>query len=206
VVVQNVQSVVYKIDKLGTVNLHVVDTSGNPLTNKAMTVSSSSLIKNNADVPKYSQISTTDASGNVSLTKMDPDTYTVAPPSGYYLVSTQPAYSINLSPNSSVSATLVLSTSSSVPRITSMTPLSQQTGTSAMSFTLLGTNLTSATTVKLRQSGQTDITATGISSLLSNTKLTGTLNLTGAATGAWDIVVTNASGTTTQVGGFTVAP
>jgi type II secretory pathway pseudopilin PulG len=206
VVVQNVQSVVYKVDRLGAINLHAVDPSGAPLASKVITVSSSSLIKTTPNVSKYSQSTTTDASGNISLTKMDPDSYSITPPSGYYLVSTQPAYTIDLAPNGTVSATLVLSTSSSVPRITSLSPTSQQTGTTSMSFTILGTNLTSGSTVKLRQSGQTDITATGVTSLLSNTKLTGNLNLSTAATGSWDIVVTNASGATTQVGGVTVAP
>jgi hypothetical protein len=36
--------------------------------------------------------------------------------------------------------------------------------------------------------------------------LTCNLNLTGAATGSWNIAVINSTGTTTQTGGFSVNP
>jgi hypothetical protein len=84
--------------------------------------------------------------------------------------------------------------------------LTQQTGTSTFTIKLTGVNLSSSTSVKLKQSGQSDINATGCVSSLGNTILTCNLSLTGAATGAWDIVATVSGDTVTQIGGINVTP
>jgi hypothetical protein len=68
---------------------------------------------------------------------------------------------------------------------------------------LTGTSLRADTVVKLARSGEADITATGTS--LIGDSLRGTLNLTGAAAGLWDVVATNPdSQTSTLPGAFTV--
>ncbi|PJB63237.1 MAG: hypothetical protein CO095_16915, partial [Armatimonadetes bacterium CG_4_9_14_3_um_filter_58_7] len=58
---------------------------------------------------------------------------------------------------------------------------------------LAGTGFKSGATVKLRNSGQSDIAATSVS-VVSATKITCTLNLNGKTPGQWDVVVTNSDG------------
>jgi parallel beta-helix repeat protein len=90
------------------------------------------------------------------------------------------------------------------PTVTAITP-SSGANTGPVSITnLAGTNFVSGATVKLTKSGQTDISG-GSVAFVSSTKLTCTFPLTGAATGTWNVVVTNPdaqSGTLTN--GFTV--
>ncbi len=100
----------------------------------------------------------------------------------------------------------MLSNSSSHPTIKTASPVTQQTGTTGVSLSVSGTNLTGSSTMKLQMTGQPDIVASGVSSSGGSTFLDGTLDLTGAATGSWDVVVTNASGTAVQTGGFSVTP
>jgi parallel beta-helix repeat protein len=76
------------------------------------------------------------------------------------------------------------------PTLTAITPWSGP-NTGATSITdLAGTNFQSGATVRLRRTGQSDIAAAGVS-VVSATKITCSLNLTGKTTGLWDVVVTN---------------
>jgi hypothetical protein len=66
---------------------------------------------------------------------------------------------------------------------------------------------TSGATVKLSRSGYPDIPGSNVTLGPCGLSLTATFNLTGQAHGAWDVVVTNANGSTaTLLGGFTVNP
>jgi prepilin-type N-terminal cleavage/methylation domain-containing protein len=206
VIIQNTQAVTLKIDLVATLNLHVTNTAGVALSGKSITINSSKLIYQTPNVSKYSQASTTDASGNISLTGMEWDSYSFAPPAGYYLVSSQPYMPASLLPSTGLTVNLVLSSSSSYPTISLVTPTSAQSGTTSTTMVLTGTNLISGTSVILRRSGYSDINISGETSSNGNKTLTGTLNLTGAAAGAWDIVVTAGSSTVTQVGGLNVSP
>lgn len=206
VLVQQITSLTMSIDRVSILGVHVVDTSGNPLASKAIRITGAkALEKNNGNITKYKYdtTSTTDASGNISLAGMEWDSYSFIPPAGYYLVSAQPYAPLALAANTSATINLVLSTSSSYPTISTMTPIATQTGTTNLSFTLTGTNLSGAS-VSLKQSGQSDIQATGLTT--TTTKITGTLNLTGASTGAWDVAVTKNGDSATQTGGFSVTP
>lgn len=206
VLAQQITSVTFAIDQLSTMYLHVVDTTGAPLNNVAITTVSGKKIKTTPDVFKYSQASTTNATGDITLTGMEWGGYSFTPQSGYYLVSASPYSPVTLDPNGSLTVNLVLSTSSSYPRISAAIPLTAQTGTSAVSLKVTGTNLSSGTSLKLVKSGQSDIAGTSCVSGGGNTTYTCNVNLTGAATGTWDITVTNSGNTATQPGGFTVAP
>jgi outer membrane protein assembly factor BamB len=53
---------------------------------------------------------------------------------------------------------------------------------------LAGAGFVSGSTFRITKTGQANIDATGVA-FVNNTKLTGTLNITGAATGYWDVVV-----------------
>jgi hypothetical protein len=91
------------------------------------------------------------------------------------------------------------------PAVTGITPNFGVVETASVAITdLAGTDFVSGATVKLTKDG-TDISATDIVTI--PTKITCTFDLTGAATGSWDVVVTNPdsqSGTLTD--GFAVMP
>jgi uncharacterized repeat protein (TIGR01451 family) len=90
------------------------------------------------------------------------------------------------------------------PTVTSITPNSGE-NTSSVSITdLAGSDFQDGATVKLTKSGQSDINGTGVTVVNTNT-ITCNFDLTGAAAGQWNVVVTNPdaqSGTLTN--GFTV--
>jgi hypothetical protein len=86
----------------------------------------------------------------------------------------------------------VVVTADPAPAVTSVNPVyAVNTGTVSIS-NLAGTgfNTTSVPTVVLTKSGQTDISATGVT-VVSATQITCTFDLTGKTIGFWDIVVTN---------------
>lgn len=91
------------------------------------------------------------------------------------------------------------------PTVTGITPSSGATGTSASITDLSGTGFRAGATVKLQKSGETAIAATNVV-VVSGTQITCSVDLAGAATGAWDVVVTNTDGQSgTLAGGFTIA-
>ncbi len=203
VLAQQITALTLSIDRVSTLYVHVVDTSGNPVSGLAVTTSSTKKIKTNPDEFKYSQATNTNASGNITLTGMEWGAYSFAVPAGNYIVATSPYAPVALNPNGSVTANLVVSTSSTWPEITSLTPLTQATGSNPVSITVTGVNFSSGQ-VKLQKSGQSDINCTGGST--TSTTITCDLNLTGAVTGDWDVVVTKSGNSTTQTGGFSVTP
>jgi len=89
------------------------------------------------------------------------------------------------------------------PTIASITPNSG-INTGAVAITNLAGSGFDNPTVKLQKTGETDISMTGVT-LFGPTTITGSFNLTGAATGAWDVVVTNADlQSATLTNGFTI--
>lgn len=203
ILVQQITHVTLSIDRLSTLNLHVVDTSGNPISNLAITTTSSKKLYTNPDVFKYNQTTSTDTSGNITLSSMEWGGYSFSVPSGHYLVVSSPYLAVSLNPNASQSVTLTVSTSSTWPRIISVSPASGTIGTAALSVTITGANLSSGSSALLRLAGQSDINFTGVSA--NGSTLTGTINLSSVVAGNWDIVITSNGNTTTQPGGFNVS-
>ena len=68
-------------------------------------------------------------------------------------------------------------------------------------LTVTGQNLVVGTTLKLVQAGQSDINAANIN-VVNATQLTGLVDLTGAATGYWDVVITSGVMASTLTNGF----
>jgi hypothetical protein len=90
------------------------------------------------------------------------------------------------------------------PTITSITPATGvNTGPVAIT-NLAGTGFASPATVKLTKSGQTAITATGVT-VTSPNKITCTIPITGKAVGDWNVVVTTGGKTVTKANGFTIS-
>jgi C1A family cysteine protease len=94
-------------------------------------------------------------------------------------------------PGDDVAIRLRTSTSSgSAPTVTSITPNSGYYTETVHITNLAGTNFQSGATVKLTKSGQPNINGTSVS-VVSESKITCDFDLNGAATGNWDVVVTN---------------
>ncbi len=89
------------------------------------------------------------------------------------------------------------------PTIASVTP-DKGNVDATVSLTIAGTNLVpGGTTVLLKKTGQADIAATNVVVAGDGLSLTADVNLTGAALGLWDVVVTTCA-SATLVGGFEV--
>ncbi len=78
------------------------------------------------------------------------------------------------------------------PTLTSFSPVSSPAD-AVVAMSLTGTNFKSGATVRLVQSGQTDIIATGVT-VVNATQITCQVDLTDAAYGDWDMVVANVDG------------
>lgn len=89
------------------------------------------------------------------------------------------------------------------PAVTGIMPDSGA-NTGIISVTISGSNFAAGATARLTQSGQADISATDVN-VATTTTLTCDLDLTGAAPGAWNVVVTNPDDASGQLAdGFTV--
>ncbi|NTW31031.1 MAG: hypothetical protein HGB12_00075 [Bacteroidetes bacterium] len=91
------------------------------------------------------------------------------------------------------------------PTVTAISP-SSATNTASISISsVTGTYFQSGATVKLTKSGQSNINCTGFTFSNSTTLITGTCPITGAATGQWNVVVTNPDTQTgTLTNGFSI--
>lgn len=201
VLVQQITDVSFSIDRLATLAIDVVDTNGNPAPGINLTLRSNKTIYSNPNVYKYDQAHVADGAGRISVGGLEWDSYTVSAGGGQYVIATLPYQSFVVQPQGTTTIKVVVSADATWPRITSIDPTSEVAGSQA-SISLTGANLTSGTTVTLKRAGSSDIVATGVSS--NGTTLTANLNLTGAATGSWDVVIVSGGKQTTQTGGFDV--
>ena len=90
-------------------------------------------------------------------------------------------------------ATTTATTAPPSPTVSGITPNSGTAGMQVNITNLAGSNLLNVTSVKLTKSGQPDITATNVS-IVSSSRVTGTINLAGAASGQWNVLVSNSAG------------
>jgi len=90
-------------------------------------------------------------------------------------------------------ATTTATTAPPSPTVSGITPNSGTAGMQVNITNLGGSNLLNVTSVKLTKSGQSDITATNVS-IVSSSQMTGTINLAGAASGQWNVLVSNSAG------------
>ena len=110
---------------------------------------------------------------------------------------------VTVTNNASTPVTAVLDLLPAAPTISTITP-AYGFNTGMVSITdLSGTGFSSGATVKLTKTGQTNISATGVS--VTSTKITGNFNLNGKTAGLWNVVVTNPDGqATVKVEGFEI--
>ncbi len=201
---QQVVTQTLAIDQLAnTLTVKAIDISGNPISGAAVNIHGQKTINSSPIVYKYSSVQTTNGSGEISLTALEWDSYDLSV-SGHSILASSPYKPFALNPSASLTVTLTLDTpSTSRPIIEAVTPSSAVSGSPNVQIDITGQNLNGATFL-LRKSGSADIVAGNLSSPDSST-LSGTLDLSGAAVGNWDIVVTKSGQSTTQSGGFNVA-
>ncbi|MFA6170719.1 MAG: DUF2341 domain-containing protein [Candidatus Margulisiibacteriota bacterium] len=126
------------------------------------------------------------------------------------MVATAPAHSAGVVEVTIVNADGQIATKESAytynlpPTVNSVDPAIGINYGTLTGVTILGNDFVSGATVKLTKSGQSDINATDVS-FVSSAQLTCNFDLTGAAAGAWTVVVTNPDLQSDSLpGGFTV--
>lgn len=203
VLVQQISDVTLSIDRTSNLNVNAVDTSGNPISNVPITITSSKLTFTNPNVAKTTRTINSDSNGQSTFGTIPWDSYSITVGGGYLIASSNPFQPYSVDPNTSPSLKLVLTNNASFPRITSVSPDTETTGNGNATLTINGANLSGAA-VKLQRNGESDINGTGVSG--SGSSITANLNLSNAAPGSWNIVVTTGSGTIVQEGGLYVSP
>jgi hypothetical protein len=136
------------------------------------------------------------ATGNSGWTGDGIDTVSPAVSGGYVTFNTsKTSYFAAVSLNRTIPVS---------PTVTSITPSTGTQGLTVSVTNLAGTGFQAGATVKLKKTGQTDITATSVN-VVSPTKITCSFNLSSAAPGAWDVFVQNPdTQSASRVGAFTV--
>lgn len=192
------------IDLLANMAVTVVNESNQPVSNIQVTATSTKITQFNPELPKNIYNQTTNASGVATFSNIEWDSYTLAVPAGYTILATSPYQAVSVVPSSTQNVSITATTASSWPIITSVSPTSGVAG-STVEVVIDGDNFPGSTTIKLSRAGYADVIPTTIDVAPNQKSITFTLNLSGVATGAWDIVVDAAGKILTQVGGFTVS-
>jgi len=151
--------------------------------------------------------------GTVTTTTASDGTYTLSPlvSGGSYTVSASTAGYTVLPANITVSnmsanmtAQNFAATSTNVLTV-QITPAAGVNNATLSNVSVTGVNFRSGATVQLTRTGQTAITATGVS-VVTSSQIVCALPLSGAATGQWNVLVTNTDTSNSAItGGFTVA-
>lgn len=97
VVVQQVTQISFVIDRVSTMNISSMNQSCSPVGGIDFSIQGTKLVGTAPDVLKFSQTTTTDGSGNKTLSNMEWDTYPITlTDSAYDLVGTNPIFPISL--------------------------------------------------------------------------------------------------------------
>jgi len=92
------------------------------------------------------------------------------------------------------------------PTVTGITPSAGANNGDVSITNLAGTEFRAGATAALRKNGQTDVPASSVA-VVNPTQITCTFNLSGAATGVWDAVVTYPDGRSCELtSGFSITP
>lgn len=135
---------------------------------------------------------------------------TTSPTIGVFIQVEAPQDNFNIEQAAFVddtSLTIVPPSCDNPPAITSITPNQGGAGSTLTGVAVVGSNFVAGqTTVRLRRAGQSDIVATTVN-VLDGSNLLCDIDLTGAAQGAWSVVVgTTGCPNATLADGFVVGP
>ena len=199
VVLQQVTIQVLAIDRLSTMNVHLVDQNGTALVNHTVHIQGEKQIyfQGNKQL-KYSQDKITDASGNIALTNMEFDNYSFTV-SGMTILSVSPFMPVDLNANETKNVQIVASASSGLMVVSDLTPVSGAKSQTSY-FTLTGSNF-SGTTLKL-VNGSTEIAAINLT--IESGNIEGEFPIGDVPIGKYDLVIQQGSQTITQSGAFEV--
>jgi len=210
ILAQQVTSLTFSIDRLGSLDLTVQDENGNALSGVNITLNSEkkTYVDTNGinpDIPKYSQTFTSNSNGQITVPNLEWGSYNFVTAGGYYLISSSPYQPASLSAGGSLDVTLSITTNSNWPTINSVIPVSGLNN-AVLSVEVIGTNLPNGSVMELRLAGQPTIVATNVISSNGDTDLIGDFDLTGKPVGTWDLAVIKPGGQTAiQKAGFTIA-
>ncbi|MEX0616946.1 MAG: carboxypeptidase-like regulatory domain-containing protein [Candidatus Woykebacteria bacterium] len=211
IISQQVTNLTLNIDLVSTMIINAVNETGAATASLNLTIRGDKrtyFLEIDPDDPaiaKFQQTVATDSGGKITLNNMEWDSYSIAVPLGYYIVTTSPYQNVSLPAGSTLTVNMVVTQDAAYPAIRSMAPTTGQVGTTVF-FTIDGTNLPSGTDVRLKKGGEADVVGTSVISSGGN-QLTGEFSLVGVAAGNWNLVVAEPGGkTATQNNGFTVIP
>lgn len=188
--VQEVTPQTFVIDRLSTFKLDFVDEAGAPIPNLSFHLQGAKRLYFNPETFKYSSDLTTDTNGHLELPNMEFDNYSISIP-GRYILSSAPFMPIDLKANTTLSAKIISSSNSALPRISACDPVTGKIG-ETVSPIINGENFQNGATVKF-VSGATEINGTGVT--VSHGKIIEVdFNLAGVTAGLYDIVITNPDG------------
>jgi hypothetical protein len=201
---QQVTTQTLAIDHLATYKVSVKNESGGSVTGLGITVTGGKLVATNPDTPKNTYTATTDGVGEATFSNIEWDSYQVSLPSGYYLAVSSPYQPVAVDPNATITNVVTTTTDPNFPRIESVNPNSGNTNT-VVQITIEGANFLSDTTVILRKAGFADLSPTATVVNPNQKTVTVDFNLSGAATGPWDIVVTTSGKQIIEESGFIIS-
>ncbi|MFA4996106.1 MAG: hypothetical protein WC536_03120 [Patescibacteria group bacterium] len=195
VIVQNVTNKTLVIDKLSTMEINFVDSSGNSLPNINFHLENSKEIYFNPTTFKYSENLTTDANGYLRLTGMEFSDYKITTGSGM-IAAISPYQPVGLKADVNLSVQVVITNSPTQPIILSSDPLSGKKD-DIVYVTILGNKFDSLIGVKLINQSGAEIVGSNVK-VIGNNTIEVELDTHGVAIGLWDIVVTNPGGESTK--------
>lgn len=204
VLIQQVTSQTLTIDTLSTMNITVVDTAGNPISGLSLEVKGDKLIYFNPETAKYDQTHVTNAQGQINLTNMEWDGYSLTPTEATNRIcATDPYQKVTLTPNSTLNVKLTVTTNANYPKITAVSPLSDNNNGS-YDLIISGEKLDTGLTAILKKTGEPNITASAVQTQGNGNEATATFDLAGQNTGIRDLEITNGVGTCKQENAFTI--
>ena len=204
IIVQQVTSLTMVIDKFSSLEITFTDQDGAPVPNVNFTLESSKLIYFNPATYKYSQPFVTDSAGYKKIEDLEFDDYKVINVSPDYLISVSTTLSIHLPAATNLSATAVLSSSSTNPSISSYSPKNGVQG-DKISITVDGGNFNSGTTIKLINAiSGVEIVGSNVE-IHPHSQIIADFDLTNAELGEWNLIITNGDGeSVSQTNGFNI--
>jgi len=188
--VQQITTQTLVIDLVSTMTVTVVDGSGSSLPGLNLTTTSEKLTYVSPDVPKYQSTNATDGQGQVSLASMEWGSYLFSLSAPYFICSTMPFPNAPLDPGSGLAVTVRATSSGTAPTIVNVLPNSGP-ATGPLTLAVTGSSFAFGAAAILTRLGQSDIVGSPVT-VNNATELDATFDLTGAATGTWNLIIRNA--------------
>lgn len=190
VTVQEVTPQTLIIDRLSSMTIAVEKISGEAVVGANVNIEGTKKIYLPNEV-KYFNSFVTDGEGKINLTGIEFDDYNFIV-SGWTIVAISPYQPVNLQPNTNLSIYITVDNDPAQPIINKCDPNTGTSGEEAI-VKIDGDHFTDPVTIKLEKAGEPDIVSTEVN-YIDQTAFEAKLNLSAAALGYWDIIITNSDG------------